>query len=776
MRRTGNSKRKLIGLLVSSITDTFSIQLIRGVVRAAKARGVDVVIFPGKYLDRDLSDRTEIMYEYQFATLFSYADIHTVDGLIISANSIGCHTNDERMRQFVDEYSDIPSVLVATRFEGHTCICYDNMNAVREGVDYLIKREGCKKICQLAGPECNTDVIERQQAYVETLESNGLSFSEEMSVNGDFMESDETKAAMEQLMDKNPDMDAVFCHNDNMAMVAYEVIRSRGLEPGVDVKVLGYDNVRESASFDPPLATISADPILLGEKAFNCLEEKMDGKQFGDITLPAKLIGRESLGPKYAEERRHLITDEMTLREDFAEVFYRYINEKSPEETEEVYQKFEVLMRAVLKSLGKQLDLSNTSDDIVRKFEDLIKSDAVYYMDTEAMIRFIDRQGTRSIEVRESDPEGAMRSRALVAEIYKRLVQAVEKRMNTNEYRKKEIDSQTKNFVKESMSFRHGTDQSYQVLLEHLRWAGVTDGCIYTFENPIIHLEGERYTPPATNYLKAYLLDNKVAIPPTGKQKRPLTGGLIPEELWGTPKQMIIAPLFFTEELYGLFMCNMSEELFSEGEFIINQLGAAARMLDILRENEENQQRHEDNLSLANETNAQLDTMSRSDPLTGLLNRRGFTDAANDFLIRSQNARQSCIVGYVDMNNLKVVNDRFGHEEGDFSLKSIAAVMAKVLSGGKSVVGRIGGDEFAFITVGYTAEADEIEEKVKSSFIAFNKSTDKEYNVTASIGMYPIKGGEEISLEDALSYADEALYVAKQTKDRNVLKNVNSQN
>ena len=185
---------------------------------------------------------------------------------------------------------------------------------------------------------------------------------------------------------------------------------------------------------------------------------------------------------------------------------------------------------------------------------------------------------------------------------------------------------------------------------------------------------------------------------------------------------------------------------------------------------------YKNSIDILAKKNTTLDEEASLDPLTGLLNRRGFMDAANDFLIRSQNARQACIVGYVDMNNLKVVNDRFGHEEGDFSLKSIAAVMAKVLSGGKSVVGRIGGDEFAFITVGYTAEADEIEEKVKSNFISFNKSTDKEYNVTASIGMYPIRGGEEISLEDALSYADEALYVAKQTKDRNVLKNVNSQN
>lgn len=765
-------KRKVIGLLVSGITDTFSIQLIRGVMRAADNRGLDLIVIPGKYLDRDLSERTEIMYDYQFATLYSYAKEGFFDGLIISANSIGCHTNDVRMRQFVDSYKGIPSILVATRFEGHSCICFDNMNAVKEGIDYLIKREDCAKICEITGPDCNTDVIERHRAYVETLEANGLAYNEKMSEVGDFMVSDESRQAMENLIRNNPDIDAVFCHNDNMAMAAYEVIKKHGMIPGEDIKVFGYDNIQESGALDPPLATVSADPIYLGEEAVECLIEKMRGEQFSSITLPAKFIGRESLGRKYAEERRHQITDEMTLREDFSEIFYRYINERSGEETEEIYQKFEVVMRAVLRSMSKNLDLDDTGDDILRKFDELIKSDALPYMDMEAMLRFIDRQGTRSAEARCGDPMSLMKSRALVAEIYRHLVQAEDKRFSEINFMKQELDNSTKNFVKETLSFKHGNDQSYQVLLGCLDWADVKNACIYIFENPLIHLEGEKYNAPEYAYMRAYLKYGKVYVPTARKQKRKIEDPFIPEELSEERRSMLLAPLFYSEEMYGLFMCDMTEMLFSEGEFIINQLGSAIRMLHILRENEINQQRLEDNLDLISKMNEELDTISKSDVLTGLLNRRGFIDAATEFLANCRKTGSSCIAGYMDMNNLKVVNDRFGHEEGDFSLKSIAAIMCKVMSGGRSVIGRIGGDEFAFITMGNTQVAEKIEEDVRTSFIEFNKSTDKPYNVTASVGMYPVTAGEDISLEDALSYADEALYVAKQTKDRNVLKNV----
>ena len=79
-----------------------------------------------------------------------------------------------------------------------------------------------------------------------------------------------------------------------------------------------------------------------------------------------------------------------------------------------------------------------------------------------------------------------------------------------------------KDFVKDTMSFRHGSDQSYQILLEDLDWAGITDGCIYIFENPVIHIEGEVYEPPKSALLRAYLRKGKVTIPPAGKQRRKL--------------------------------------------------------------------------------------------------------------------------------------------------------------------------------------------------------------------------------------------------------------
>ena len=68
--------RRTIGLLVSGIMDQFTESLVRGSVKACKERDVNLIIFPGKYIDRDLSGQPEIMYEYQFNTIFERISFH----------------------------------------------------------------------------------------------------------------------------------------------------------------------------------------------------------------------------------------------------------------------------------------------------------------------------------------------------------------------------------------------------------------------------------------------------------------------------------------------------------------------------------------------------------------------------------------------------------------------------------------------------------------------------------------------------------------------------
>lgn len=63
-------KRKVIGILVGGIADDFTVQTCRGAMRAAREKNVDVVILPGKYIERNLRESKDLMYEYQYNTIF----------------------------------------------------------------------------------------------------------------------------------------------------------------------------------------------------------------------------------------------------------------------------------------------------------------------------------------------------------------------------------------------------------------------------------------------------------------------------------------------------------------------------------------------------------------------------------------------------------------------------------------------------------------------------------------------------------------------------------
>ena len=89
-----------------------------------------MVVLPGKFLDRDYAQNTDIMYEYQYDTLFSSVQKGRLDGIIVAANCIGCYTTKERMVEFMHHYDGIPCVLVSSDLE-EMCI-RDRINSAAD--------------------------------------------------------------------------------------------------------------------------------------------------------------------------------------------------------------------------------------------------------------------------------------------------------------------------------------------------------------------------------------------------------------------------------------------------------------------------------------------------------------------------------------------------------------------------------------------------------------------------------------------------------------------
>ncbi len=763
-------KRLRIGILVGGIADDFSMQLSLGAMRAAKKEDVDLFVLPGRYIERDYIERDDLAFEYQYNTLFSYPNHENIDGVIIAAGSIGYYASLEKTVNFIDGFSKIPNVVVAMHDENHCCVRYDNKSAVKEGVTKLIKECGCRKICILSGPDGNTDALEREEAFLSALNEAGVSFSEKQKQAGDLTYSDMTAAAMEELIQNNPDMDGLFCVNDDTAIKAYEILEKHGRVVGKDIYVMGFDNVSSSAKMDPPLTTVAANPLRLGAKAVEVLLRKIRGeKSTGDV-VPARLIVRESFGKIKGKDTGDLDVNDFLNDDYFESVFYRFLNESDSDSIKNVYDIFRGIMEKALElGRAKEPDMEKL-ESLYEAFDNLFHTDAIEYMDVDMMTRYIELV----YKIAASGNYGVSKYNRKISEMaqntYFLLINGVNKLINSLVKNQEVEDISIKNFVRKTMSFHDGSDESYKVFLNYFDWLSIKNASIYTFEKPVLHTNGEEYIPAQKFIKKAVLRSGKVTVLPQNRCEVELKDIFDNTDFDVPQLNAVLLPMFFAEELYGFVIFELNRKLFGKAEFVASQLGAATHILMMLRENEKITNELEKNLDIMEQMNVELDRLSRIDQLTGLYNRRGFVEKGEKYLAQNVGIGNVCSIGFVDMNNLKIVNDKFGHEEGDFSLKKIADALLAVL-GKDAIIGRIGGDEFAFVAEEKRAlSVIDVRKEVDGFLREFNTTSDKPYNISVSIGM--IKNGEADvdNLELALASADKMLYDAKKHKDTNAIK------
>jgi len=162
---------------------------------------------------------------------------------------------------------------------------------------------------------------------------------------------------------------------------------------------------------------------------------------------------------------------------------------------------------------------------------------------------------------------------------------------------------------------------------------------------------------------------------------------------------------------------------------------------------------------------AQLLSETRIDGKTGLLTDRTWRREAAGEIARAVRTRSPLTVGILDIDRFKAVNDTYGHLAGDAVLAAVAAA-AKALLREYDIVGRVGGEEFAFVLPGTPpAEAVEVAERLREkipriSFTGHSPATVMPSRVTVSIGL-AIGGQHGWDLGEYYSLADKALYAAK---------------
>lgn len=145
------------------------------------------------------------------------------------------------------------------------------------------------------------------------------------------------------------------------------------------------------------------------------------------------------------------------------------------------------------------------------------------------------------------------------------------------------------------------------------------------------------------------------------------------------------------------------------------------------------------------------------DPLTGVLNRRGFIDAAERELARAQRYGRPFVLAYADVRGLKAVNDTQGHLAGDELIRQ-ATVLLEDSARADDVVGRLGGDEFGLLLVEQTHEgAKVVTTRIRETLPARRAELglDVPWDLTIGTAAFPEDGSD---VDELLRAADRRLY------------------
>ena len=171
----------------------------------------------------------------------------------------------------------------------------------------------------------------------------------------------------------------------------------------------------------------------------------------------------------------------------------------------------------------------------------------------------------------------------------------------------------------------------------------------------------------------------------------------------------------------------------------------------------------------------QLHVAAITDVLTGLYNRRGFFTLAEQQCKLADRTKRNMSLLFLDLDDLKAINDRFGHQAGDEALVDTANIIKNIFRK-SDIFARIGGDEFVVLLTEHDSENIEtiVKENLKQKFIKYNEHTRQPYHLSLSMGMAHYDPQHPCSIDDLLRKADAAMY--KNKRDSKSIKPVEKLN
>ncbi len=281
-RSLSSRRSHIIGLVIplairSLFEDPFFPRLMQGISEGCNSHDytLSLFLFHSEEEERKLNDR------------ISHSRL--VDGFVVTAT----RTGDPLIPQLLA--NQIPFV-VHGRHEDQrvSFIEVDNEAGAHAAVSHLV-RQGRRRIALISGPSNSLAAQDREKGYLKALQERRVRVDEALMARGDFTESSSYEA-MQRLLPLEPD--AVFVASDSMALGALRALRQAGKRVPEEVAIVGFDDMPQAATANPPLTTVRQPIRRAGVMAVETLIDILGNGSEAPrrIILPTELVIRASCG------------------------------------------------------------------------------------------------------------------------------------------------------------------------------------------------------------------------------------------------------------------------------------------------------------------------------------------------------------------------------------------------------------------------------------------------------------------------------------------------
>ncbi|CAM3682501.1 LacI family DNA-binding transcriptional regulator [Vibrio aerogenes] len=244
-----SSRSNSIGMLVGSLDGPFYGPLMHHAEDTVRRNNIHLIVTSGQESHTKEVDSINFLQSKQ------------VDGLIIHSDTL---SDDELIEVVRQQETTILLNRYIPEIAAH-CIYIDNELGGYLATRYLLEN-GHHKVACISGQLSKCDSRDRLQGYRNALSESGIAFDANLIVEGRFDHQGNHEVAR-RLLDRDPEITAIFCQNDNIALAVYDVAAERGLSIGEDISVVGFDNDTHSQHIRPKLTTINFPVDEMGVEA-----------------------------------------------------------------------------------------------------------------------------------------------------------------------------------------------------------------------------------------------------------------------------------------------------------------------------------------------------------------------------------------------------------------------------------------------------------------------------------------------------------------------------